>query len=259
MKHLKNTTLVLAFFSLVFLFSCKKDEETKTNLKEVKFSFDTSNPPINQELISNLSSASDANASRVGFSLASANLMTAWMSFFQAPASTEAKESNVPIGTCGGDAFVSTYSYDVGAASPVILGYQICETSDKYTFQLLVSEDGSKFVKFLSAEESKTELKQGFMELFGSSIGDESTSSSAVLKYTWKESADGSFEFGINGFDSSSSTTSIKINKDTSGSMQMTEDGKLSYKATWNADGTSGTYESYDSSGKLIDSGNWSN
>ena len=253
MKHLKKITLLLAIFGLLFSISCGSDDDGATvDLSEVEFAFDASNPPIDQTLITNLSSSGDQNGAQIGGYLNQANFMTAYISLFQNPSGAET--SNVPIGTCGGNALVYTYSYS-GDGESFTVAYQICETSDSYIFQVFFSENDSTPQQFIYAEQSKSE-NSGYMELYGSNIGASEVENVPVIRYTWEENADGSFNFVVSDSDGGF-VIDINVNADNSGELSYTFDGSLKYEATWNAAGSAGTYTYYNTDGSVSSSGAW--
>ncbi|WP_370087245.1 hypothetical protein [Ekhidna sp.] len=253
MKTIQKLTFALIIFSLIFSISCSKDDDATIEIIDVEFSFDATNPPISQTLINNLLATTDANASLIGSQLSVANLMSVWFYLFDQPEG--AAQSNVPVGTCGGNALV--YTYTMSEQGEIFsVAFQICETSSKYTFQIFFSENGSPFELFLYAEESKTELKQGYMELYTSDLSESSISSNVILKYTWNENADGSFDFVVEDSEGDFKLT-IELGADESGSMEIEQSGSIYYQATWNSTGTAGTYAYYDSEGNVTDSGNW--
>jgi len=253
MKHLKKFSLLLLGFGLLFSISCSDDDEDSTvDLADVEFAFDASNPPIDQEVINALSSSTDPNALQISSNLTAANAMTAWLSLFQQPSG--AQSSNVPIGTCGGDAIVYTYTGDTGSESFTV-AYQICETSSAYIFQIFLSDGSSAPQEFIYAQQSKSGF-EGYMEVYGAAIGISDISTDVVIRYDWMENSDGSFTYTVSdtniGF-----LISIDINSDNSGEVEYVIDGDLYYEATWNASGTAGTYTYYNTDGSVLDSGNW--
>ena len=253
MKHLPKITLVFMFVSMFFVTSCGGDEdETAPDLSDVAFTFDVSNPPIDETVITNLQSSGDPNALQISSQLGIANLMTIWLGFFQDQ--PDAVTSTTPIGTCGGSALVYTYTLSDGIES-FSVAYQICETSDKYIFQIFVSENGADFDLFLYAEESKGDLRQGLMQIYSPDPSSSTAGTEVFFEYTWTENADGSFDFTVSdamdGF-----LIEISINADNSGSISFQLDGQLSYEATWDSTGTSGTFVTYDN-GVETGSGNW--
>ncbi len=254
MKTIQKLTFALIIFSLIFSISCSKDDDAGTiNLTDVEFTFNATNPPIDQTLINNLIASTDANATLIGSQLSVANLMTVWLSLFDHP--TGAVQSNVAIGTCGGNALVYTYTLSQEGET-ISIAYQICESADKYSFQIFFSQNGSAFELFLYAEESKSELKKGYMELYATDLTDDNPTSEALLKYSWTENTDGSFDFIVADTEGDFKLT-IELNADSSGTLSIEESGSLYYEATWNNDGTAGTYAYYDSEGNETDAGNW--
>lgn len=253
MKHLKKITLFLSVFALLFSISCSKDDEVGADLTEVEFSFDASNPPIDQTIISNLSMLGDNNAATIAGHLSTANGMSNWLSFFQE--NPNAVQSNTPIGSCGGSALVYTYTASAEGET-ISIAYQICESTDKYVFQIFVSENGGDFQELIYAEETKDDLRNGYMEIFGADPSDSDLGNTAVFRYTWTEATDGSFEFTASS-DLGGYLLTIDVNSDQSGELSYTIDGDLIYEATWNAAGTAGTYTYYDGEGNVEDSGNW--
>ncbi|MEQ8904318.1 hypothetical protein [Ekhidna sp.] len=258
MKHLKKLTLLLAVISLLFSVSCSKDdgdEDINIDLKNVTFPFTSAKQPINQTIINNLNNSGDQNGLLISSQLSTVNFMTIWLSLFEHP--TGATETNTPISACGGSALVYTFTASDDGQS-FTMAYQICETTDKYIFQIFVSVNGNAMEEFIYAEESKADLLEGYMEIYAGSFGEveEDSNSDVYLKYTWKEAADGSIVYTAADSENQFLLT-IDMEEDHSGSLSLKEDGLLTYEATWNATGTAGTYAYYDSEGNVTDSGNW--
>lgn len=250
MKHLRKITLLLVVLTLLFSISCGSDDEV--DLSEVEFAFDAENPPVDQTLITNLSSSGDQNGSQIGAYLNQANFMTLYISLFQNVSGAE--KSSVPIGTCGGNAAVYTYSYS-GNGESFTVSYQICDLGDKYVFQVFFSENGSTPQQFIYAEQSKS-ANEGYMELYGSAIGVSEVVSTPVIRYTWEETSDGVFNFVVSDSDGGF-VIDINVNADNSGELSYTIDGNLSYEATWNSEGTAGSYTYYNTDGTVSSSGDW--
>ncbi len=252
MKHLKKTTLLLAAIALLFSISCSKDDDASPDLSSVEFGFDQSNPPIEQTVINNMVMSDDPNALLTGTYLSTANLMTIWLTYFNQP--TGATQVDLPLGSCGDNSVTYSWTSTAGTESFTV-AYQICETSDKYIFRVFWSVNGSDFDQIIYAEESKSELRSGFMQLFATNPNAE-IGGSVVLEYTWEENADGTFEFTVSD-DEQGFLMEISVNADNSGTISYTLDGALFYRATWNSSGTSGTYEYY-TDGQVSESGTWS-
>ena len=238
----------------MFIMSCgdDKDDEAGPDLSEVNFTFDASNPPIEQDVITNLQSSGDPNALQISGQLSIANLMTVWLGFFQEQ--PDAVQSTTPIGTCGGNALVYTYTVSDGIES-FSVAYQICETTDKYIFQIFIAEGGADFSLFLYAEESKGDLREGLMRIYSPDPTETGASTEVFFEYTWQENADGSFVYTVSDTEDGFLMT-IRVNADNSGELSYSLDGQLSYEATWNATGTAGTYTTYQN-GVETDSGTW--
>ncbi len=252
MKHLPKITLVFMLLFFISITSCgdDKDEETGPDLSEAALSFDAGNLPVDNELISNLLNETDQNAQLAASQLSLANGISAWLAIFSG--SEGATTSSIPVGSCGGDALVYTYSYTIEGETTSIV-YQVCELSTKYVFQIFISLDGSDLEQYIYAEESKSELKEGYME-----VNDIFTpgSSEALLVYRWKENSDNSFDFTIED-PGSDFVVSMKLNADDSGYVEYRFDGVLEYRIEWTTDGSSGTYTYYDSDGSIASSGSW--
>ncbi|WP_424963990.1 hypothetical protein [Ekhidna sp.] len=252
MKHLRKLTLLLAVFALLFSISCGSDDEETVDLSDVEFAFDVSNPPIDQTVITNLNNSGDQNALQISSNLTAANAMTGWLALFNQPSGSQ--QSSVPIGTCGGKAVVYTYTANSGSDTFTV-AYQICETSSAYIFQIFFSQNGSDPELFIYAEQSKS-ANEGYMEVYGSAIGVSEVESVPVIRYTWEENTDGSFNFVVT--DSNSGfVIDIDVNADNSGELSYTIDGSLYYEATWNATGSAGTYTYYNTDGSVSSSGTW--
>lgn len=254
MKHLKKITLILAIAALLFNVSCSKDDGTTVDLSTVEFAFDQSNPPIEQSVINNLVSSEDQNAALTGTYLSTANLMTIWLSYFNQP--SNAVQADSPIGgVCGDNSLTYTWTTTAGAESFTV-AYQICETSEDYIFQVFWSINGGDFERIIYAEESKAELRNGYMQLFATNPNAE-IGGAVVLEYAWEESPDGSFSYTVSN-DEQGFLMEISVNADNSGSMSYSFDGALYFSATWDATGNSGTYAYY-ADGQVTESGSWSN
>ncbi|WP_462250502.1 hypothetical protein [Ekhidna sp.] len=252
MKHLQKITLLTVLFAILFSTSCSKDDDTSSDLSSVEFGFDQSTPPIDQSLINPMLNSTDQNAALIGSYLSTANLMTIWLSYFDQPAGAAAVD--LPLGACGDNSVAYSWTTTAGTETFTV-AYQICETSDRYIFRVFWSVNGSDFDQIIYAEESKGELKSGFMQLFATNPNAEA-GSSVLLEYAWQENADGSFEYAVTN-DEQSFSMDILVNADNSGTISYTLDGALFYRASWNATGTEGTYEYY-SNGEVVESGSWS-
>lgn len=262
MKSLMVLTL------LFFAASCGDDDDggsVSPDLENAEFAFETSAPPIT--VPSALSGSNNQEAATINGYLQLANSMTGWLTLFEAPQS--ATKSNTPIGRKAAalngrtqeDVVVYTWTYDDRAGTGVVftVAYQISETDSDYIFETFWKINDGEFVKVLYAEESKDDLRNGYMEIYVFALFDEESdvlTDDYFFRYEWSEEADGAFAFRF--VDSEGSIEmEILVNADNSGSLTYELDGNLFYEATWNATGTSGTYASYGFDGELIESGTW--
>ncbi len=249
MRHLSRIALISIISSFLMIISCGDDkDESGPDLSEVEFSFDTSNPPVDPSVVNNLLNNTNQNVQQVGVSLSLANALTSFLVYFSNAQS--AASSTTPIGSCGGEAIVYTYSSTVEGETFAI-AYQLCELSNKYVFQIFTSDNGVDFELYINAEESKADLREGFLEVYN--IFNE-TETEPVTEYEWKENVDGTFDFEVSSVDF---VISVKINADNSGSLSYELDGNLWYAATWSPDGSSGTYIYYNTDGTVSESGSW--
>lgn len=253
MKHPRKILLILSVVALLFSVSCGKDDGATVDLSNVEFAFDQSNPPIDQTIITNLTNSGDQNAAQIAAQLSVANLMTLFLGYFNE--TPGAVTTTTPVGTCGGDALVYTYSTTDGTDTFSIT-YQICDAGDKYTFQVFLSSNGSDFKLLVYAEESKSELREGFMNLYAIEPDESEISNEVLIRYTWKENADGSLDYTASN-DTQGFLITLKINADSSGTLSYVLDNIPYFDATWNATGTAGTYTYYDAQGNITSSGSW--
>ena len=251
MKHLRKITLLTAVFVILLSTSCGDDDGDTVDLSSVQFTFDQSNPPVDQAVINNMIMSTDQNAILTGTYLSTANLMTIWLTYFNQPEGSVLIES--PVGTCGDNSVTYSWTTTAGLESFTVL-YQLCETSEKYIFRVFWSVSGGDFEEVIYAEESKDPLRNGFMQLFATNPNAE-IGTTVLLEYEWQENADGTFEYTVSN-DEQGFLMEILVNADNSGSISYSLDGALTFTATWNATGTSGTYAYY-SNGEVTDSGTW--
>ena len=255
MKFLPKIVSFLSLISLILVMSCGSDDgegNDLESLENVEFTFDLDNLPLDEDLIDNMFSSSDPNALQIAAQLSTANALSSYLSFF-AQAENIEPNSTSPIGTCGGNALVYTFSSSADGQS-LTVSYQICETQDKYIFQMFFSMNGSELMPFIYAEESKSDLRKGLMNVF--ELDPDRSNDDPLFTYTWEENTDGSFEYLARGLGTDGFLTTVNINADNSGSMTYEFDGMLRYEATWNTAGTAGTYTVY-SNGVEVESGVW--
>ncbi len=256
---------LVKFFSLVFFLafavSCGDDDSDSpsTNLENAEFEFSMAEPPITVPTA--LTQSNDQNALQINTWLGTANAMTGYLSNFQTPAG--AAKSNTPVGKKGAvngrtkeDVVVYTYTSDDGMGNTISVAYQLSEDADDYIFEIFWQYNDSEFQRLIYAEESKDPLRNGFMEVYFIDPTSSGSSSEFILRYEWEETAAG-FTFRV--FDSGDAfELMIVVLPDNSGSLTLSYSGVRSYEATWNADGTSGTFSTFDSEGNEESSGTWS-
>ncbi|MBV6645054.1 MAG: hypothetical protein KI790_06380 [Cyclobacteriaceae bacterium] len=246
---------------LMFLFvaSCGDDEEAnpESGLNDVEFSFSAGDSPI--DVPTALAQSQDPNALQVAIWLQTANSMSAWLGSFQVPSGAETSSDPIVAGSARVEAdevLVYTWTSDDGLGGTVTVAYQIAELSDKYTFEVFWKLGEGDFERFIYAEESKGELKNGFMEIYIAGLGEDVVADEYFFKFEWSEDSAGNFTFAMTDSDDGFELA-ITANADGSGSLIVEYDGTKSYEATWSADGTSGTYATYDFDGNLTGSGTW--
>ncbi|MEO0554929.1 MAG: hypothetical protein AAF149_17110 [Bacteroidota bacterium] len=261
---MKTRILKFLTFSFIILLaiSCGDDDGEEVTvtpgLEDVEFTFSATEPPIDIQTAPLLQS-SDPNANQVGIWISQTDFFSSFLENFQAPAG--AAKSTTPIGGKSSkngrtqeDVIVYTYTISEGGTS-ISVAYQISETSTSYVFEIFWKFDGTDYVKFIHAEESKDELRDGFMDIFAVDPGSEEDED-FFLRYEWSETAAGLFTFKVFDVDEGFRLT-IVSNPDNSGSLTVEFDGILNYEATWNSAGTAGTYATYDFDGNLISTGTW--
>lgn len=251
----------LAFF-LAFTVSCGDDDSDSpsTSLENAEFEFSMGEPPITVPTA--IAQSNDQNALQINTWLQTANAMTGWLSNFQTPAG--ATKSNTPVGKKSAvngrtkeDVVVYTYTADDGMGNTISVAYQLSEDSDNYIFEIFWQYNEGDFQRLIYAEESKDPLRNGFMEVYLTDPTSSGSSSEFIFRYEWNETATGQFTFRV--FDSGDAfELVIVVLPDNSGSLSLSYSGVRSYEATWSADGTSGTFTTYDSEGNEESSGAWS-
>ncbi len=261
----KYWRLFIILLTVGFLASCNDDDDdpqATTNLENAEIGFDASQPPIT--IPSGLASSSDPQAAAINGYLQSVNSLSTWLSVFEAPAG--ATKSTTPIGRKSGrngrvedDVVVYTWSGNDGVGNTYTYAYQVTDGGSKYIFEIFLGFNEGPLNKIIYAEESKDDLRNGFMEIFTANLLSEDISDDTYLfKFEWSEDALGAFEFKyILAVDSFSIVTEVLVSPDGSGALTYFIDGDKTYEATWNAAGTSGTYVLYDSDGNILDSGIW--
>ncbi len=266
--HIMKIQLIRTLMVFVMLFiaaACGDDDDGASvapDLDNTEFTFDASEPPI--EIPSALSSSTNQEALTINSYLQLANGMSGWLGLLEAPQG--ATKSNIPVGRKGSkngrtqeDVVVYTWINDVGSGTTFTVSYQISESATAYIFETFWKINDGDFVRVLYAEESKDELRNGFMEVYAFTPFDTDSgvlTESYFFRYEWNENAAGQFNFSI--VDSESDfRIEVVVNPDGSGLLTYELGGTRLYEATWNAAGTSGTYTTYDFDGEVVDSGSW--
>ena len=254
------------FFGLLFLLaftvSCGDDDSDtpSTNLENAEFEFSMGESPITVPTA--LAQSTEENAQQINTWLETANEMTNLIANFQVqPGATK---SNTPVGRKSRvngrtqeDVLVYTYTSDDGQGNSISVAYQISEEANNYVFEVFWQYNEGDFQRLIYAEESKDPLRNGFMEVYLTDPTSPGSSSEFLLRYEWEETIEGEFTFRV--FDSGEAfELVIVVNPNNSGSLSLSFGGVPNYEATWNSDGTSGTFTTYDSEGNEQLSGEWS-
>jgi len=254
MKFYSRLLAVLAF-ALIFT-ACSKDDEDvspQQELEEASLAFDQQNPPV--EVPTAIQSSDAPEAQAISGFITQVNQMSTYTAYFEVPEGAE--KSSDPIETNSGgriaatqeDVLVYTWSTSDGQGNTVTAAYQVSEDDDFYYFEYFLKYNDEPFISVVKGAESKSELKEGYLEWFSES----GTDGSYLFRYEWEESADGTFSFNFLGFDSK---VSLVISPDGSGVIQSYDGGVIQAEYTWNADGTAGTYTLYEN-GEVSDTDSW--
>ncbi len=249
---MKSNFLKFALFSFIalILLACSKEDEMAPEDEEpvVAFAFDAQNPPI--EVPSSLQSSSNENAIAINGILANANILSSYGAYFDVPEGAEF--STTPINTSNsrvaGTSNVKIYTWSYSDANGTYkMAYQISEDTNDYIFEIFFNY-GDGFTKLLEGRESKDALRKGSLKWFDFSGGD------TYLTYEWEEFSNGDFEFNFITF---SFKYEILVNADGSGEINSFYENTIEANYTWNANGTGGTYTTYDSEGNITGTFDW--
>ncbi|MEP2771851.1 MAG: hypothetical protein ABJH05_06865 [Fulvivirga sp.] len=262
---MKLLSKLLFMFSIVALITaCGSDDEAPApNIENAELAFSAQNPPI--EIPSGLSSSSDQNASQINGQLQLVNSISNIFASFEAPSGAE--KSNTPVGRKANNGRVAATQEDVvvytytattsdgqGNSVTVSVAYQITDTGDDYVFELFYKFDGGDYIPYLYAQESKSSLREGYLVVYNI-FDDENPGTESLIRFDWEENSAGVFSFS---YDIFTARVELVVNPDNSGTMEIFNDGVKTFRGTWNAAGTEGTYAYYDENGTETDSGNWS-
>jgi len=249
MLKLKSYQLGLLALLLVVFYSCNSEEEVAPEEEDpiAALAFNAQNPPV--QLPTAIQNSSNQYAAQVNSFAALANAMAGYSTYFEVPEGAEF--STTPIDAANSriaaDVRVYTWTFNDGTTS-ISYAYQLSEDDTDYVYEIFYKFNEDGFYKLLEGRESKNELVEGSLKWFGL---DESNA--IIYSYTWKEFANGAFNLIFEGF---TQRLVFDIAIDGSGVIEVFEDGVISGKYTWNADGTAGTFTSY-TDGVETDSINW--
>lgn len=261
---MKLLSKLLFTFSVVALITaCGSDDEAPApNIENAELAFSAQNPPI--EIPTALSTSSDQNAVQINSQLQVVNAVSNLFASFEAPAGAD--KSTTPVGRSSkngrvaatqNDVVVYTYtattSDDQGNSVSVTVAYQITDAGDKYTFELFYKFDGGDFIPYLYAEESKSDLREGYLVVYNI-FDDQNPGTESLITFEWDENSAGVFNFNYSAF---GARVELVVNPDNSGSMDLYYDGVRNFNGTWNAAGTAGTFTYYNENGSVSSSGEW--
>ncbi|MTI20586.1 hypothetical protein E1176_06100 [Fulvivirga sp. RKSG066] len=252
-----NKLFLLALVA-VLATACSKDDEPSPDqqLEQAALAFDQENPPI--EIPSSIASSNSEEAKAINSFMEQVNTLTNHSYYFEVPEGAE--KSTKPINTNGRtsatkeNVIVYTWTSSDGQGNSITVAYQISEDDLFYYFEYFMNYNDDGFISVVKGAESKSDLMEGYLEIFSNANND----GSSALRYQWKESADGSFTFDYFIFDSK---LSLVVNADGSGTLQsFSGDDNGGYvievEYTWNAEGTAGTFTLYDQ-GEVSTTGDW--
>ncbi|ELR73913.1 hypothetical protein C900_00077 [Fulvivirga imtechensis AK7] len=230
--------------------SCGGDDDDVSpadELAQAKLSLTEDATPI--EVPSAMMESTDEKAQLATSYISAANGISQYLANFQPPAG--ATKSSTPITASNGRMAQTQEEYLIYTWSDteITVAYQISQTTDNYVFEIFFKyKDEAEFVKFIHAEESKTQRK-GFMDIYDIYGG---TGNEVVFSYAWEEKADGTFHFDFESADGGF-VMKLVVNPDKSGSLKYYLSGELYYDINWDAAGN-GTWTWYSDP---VESGSW--
>lgn len=240
--------LMLSFLTLSFV-ACGPDDEVekpKTTEPIIALSFNAQNPPVS--VPGPLNASSNQRAKEIVDILRSVNAITSYNIYFIVPA--DASVSNTPIaGSSFQNANTTVYSWIFNDNSQFVnTSYQISEIEGNYKFEIYF-DYGEGLKKSLEGSESVNESNNGYLLDYGLE-----GATQAQLNYEWTESTSEGFKITLV---NASIRSEVTISPDNSGRAEVFDNGVATKTFTWNAAGTSGTYEYYNSNGTVQLSGSW--
>lgn len=232
---LRSLLILMSLSFIVGFNSCKKDDDKDSNEPFVTSASKFSDPneiPIS----SSLENSADPNAS-LAFIQASSlrSTLSAYTGFMTVPANADYYAGKV-IGSWH-------WSYQ-GYAGEYILE----ENGSRYEFSYIWTSQGAPFYSFNGWEEK--DGTEGYMNL--------EFDGTDAITIAWQQLSNGGYSIDMRLYDGSTVSTRYMgvYNADGSGSIDLYEDGIISYEASWNANG-SGSYTSYDYNGAVDETGTW--
>jgi hypothetical protein len=254
MKKINKILLMIAFSAVVF--SCSKDDDPTPakSLEDVKLSLTTEGSAKPVEAPAAMAASSNQYAMQATGYVTSVNQITAYLSYFEAPAT--AVKSNTRITAKNGRVAATKTDYLVytwtDANYDISVAYQISEQNGKYVFEIFTKTGSTDWLLYLYAEE-KTDGSEGLMKVYDSLFGD----GSLIITYTWKHTGD-VLDFAMI---SETPGTSLKINisintKTKAGSVEYIVDDAKFYTMEWDAKGN-GSWKLFEEDGTVADNGTW--
>ncbi len=239
---------MVSVLALTFM-ACGSDDEVetpKTTAPVIALTFNAQNPPV--IVPGPLSASSNQRAKEIVDILRSANAITSYGSYFIVPEDAEVSQNPVAGSSFQNDN-TTVYSWTFNNGSQFVnTAYQISEAEGAYRFEIYF-DYGDGLKKSLEGRESVNELRNGFLLDYGLN-----GSSQIQLDYEWIESSSNEFNIILI---NAGRKIEIQVENDKSGAVDVFIDNIANASYTWDGSGTSGTYTYYNSSGIVLQSGDW--
>lgn len=237
---MKKLILIPLIIFAVSLFSCSSDNNpTEPKDQTLK----TKAPTLKSiELPEHMAQSGDAHAQMAAGWIAMANSFSVYSGLFVPPEGAK----SLP-GVIGED----KYTWTVGTLAITL----VYSTDEEYSRWKIIyngtDPNGTAFINWVFMEAEQTaDGNSGSLFIY------QDNSTDLAGKWTWNNSADGSYDFTFLDYSDSGEKLDIHTNSDKSGEMNLYEnvDGQfvLRYKITWNSDG-SGAWWDYESN----ENGTW--
>ena len=239
----------LLISSVLLTFSCSKDDPKPASSASLSLA-------SNQQTFTaptKMQSSSDPQAQMAVSWIATANAMSSYLSYFNAPAG--ATKSDVAITasnarTSSGSVTVYIWT-DSGTGYKI--AYQVTENSNSYYFDaFLMLPNSTQWLKYVHAEELKDKSK-GSMKIYDIFTG--GNPSTVWLTYAWTRSGD-NFTLTITDLEDLFKVELAINQKTKAGNVKYYLDNVLEYQMTWDATGA-GTWIEYDEQGNIVEQGTW--